>query len=582
MFFVSFIIGLKSQLVFFLKNTVFSGNDQNTIGSKKEKKFIQSRYRIILVMLSFVLLYMVVNIKLIRYGFLHPEDVFAAARPSEWKSASRPDILDRNGEILATDIHTVSLYADPYTIIDPDEAVEKLATVLPDLDIKGIYRKLSSKSLRFQWLRRQLTPKQQSQIIALGIPGLRFRPEKRRFYPGGSIVSHVVGYVNVDNQGITGIEKFIDMNGLSDLSAAGLVEDHALEPVKLSIDLRVQSIVHELLVESYKKYNAEATGAVVLDVRSGEVLAMVSIPDYDPNHPGDGREDGWLNRISNGTFEMGSTFKAFTIAMGLDSGVIGMDDTVDVRYPIKINGFSIRDFHSKDRILTIPEIFQYSSNIGAAKIADSVGVDQHKEFLNKLGLLSRLNTELPEIKTPSQPSEWKKINSLTIAFGHGIATTPLQTAVAAAALVNGGYLIPPTFMLRNREEAAHNAQRVIKKSTCDDVRFLLRWNAINGSGKKALVSGFDVGGKTGTAQKVINGHYSRNLNFNSFLAVFPVNDPQYVVLVFIDSAKNKDMKSLTAGTNAVPLAGEIIRRSAAILGVKPNFEEENGKLLVGY
>ncbi|MCB5201108.1 penicillin-binding protein 2 [Neorhizobium sp. T786] len=545
-----------------------------------KRKAAQARNRVGLIIVGFVAFYCVIGGRLVQYGVAQPE-VTSSIMPADRLMASRPDLLDRNGEVLATDIRTVSLYAEPHKIVDADEVIEKLATVLPDLDAKSIYGKLSSKS-HFQWLRRQLTPKQQGQILALGIPGIGFRPEKRRFYPGGATAAHVVGHVNIDNRGVAGMERYVDSQGLADLAAVGMTSDQPLEPVKLSIDLRVQSIVREVIYSSIAKYQAIGAGAVVLDVHTGEVIAMASAPDYDPNNPAAGAEEGWLNRMSNGTFEMGSTFKAFTTAMALDSGKVKMTDSFDARYPIRIGGFTIKDFHGKGRMLTVQEVFQYSSNIGTAKMADVVGIQGHKEFLTRLGLLSRTQTELPEVAMPSQPREWKKIHSVTISFGHGVSVTPLQTAVAVATLVNGGKLISPTFLPRTREEADAIAQTVMKPSTSDAMRYLFEYNGTRGSGKRALVQGFGVGGKTGTAEKVVNGRYSNDKNFNVFIAAYPINDPKYAVLTFIDEPKTGEGGGRTAGLNAAPMVQEIISRSAAILGVKPSFGEDGSALLVSY
>lgn len=547
-----------------------------------KKKAKQARNRVGLMIVAFVGVYALVGGRLVQYGLASPETV-SSIMPADRLMASRPDLLDRNGELLATDIRTVSLFAEPHKIVDADEAVEKLATVLTDLDVRGTYRRLSMKNSRFQWLRRQLTPKQQSQILALGIPGIGFRPEKRRFYPGGPTAAHVLGFVNIDNRGAAGMERFMDNQGLADLTALGMTSDAPLEPMRLSIDLRVQSILRDVLVNAMTKFESLGAGAVVLDVHTGEVLAMASVPDFDPNNPTEGKEEGWLNRVSNGTFEMGSTFKSFTLAMGLDSGKVRLSDSFDARFPIRIGGFTIKDFHGKGRVLTVPEIFQYSSNIGTARIADTVGTEGHKEFLERLWLTRRLQTELPEVATPSQPRQWKKINSITISFGHGVSTTPLQTAVAGAALVNGGKLLQPTFLPRSREEADRVATQVISPATSKDMRFLLEWNGMNGSGRNARVEGFNVGGKTGTADKVVNGRYARDKNFNAFLAAFPMDDPQYVVLTFIDEPKtDKGNGAALAGTSAAPMAGEIIRRTAAVLGVEPKFGEGGTALLQSY
>ena len=551
------------------------------VEGERKQRGTQARNRIVIVFACFTLLYGIVGARLVEYGFREPETVSSIIRPDQLL-ASRPDLIDRNGEVLATDIRTVSLFAEPHKIVDADEAIEMLATVLPDLDVKGVYRKLTSQS-RFQWLRRQLTPRQQSQILALGIPGIGFRPEKRRFYPGGPTASHVIGHVNIDNKGIAGMEKYVDGQGLGDLAAVGMTSDEDLKPVRLSLDLRVQHMLRDELAGAIERYKAIAAGGVVLNVHTGEVIAMASLPDYDPNNPVEALEKDRLNRMSAGTFEMGSTFKAFTTAMALDSGKVSMKDQFDARGSIRIGGFTISDFHGKNRILSVPEIFIYSSNIGTARMADLVGISGHKAFLTKLGLLTRMKTELPEVATPTQPSEWKKINSITISFGHGVSTTPLQTAVAAAALMNGGKLIEPTFLPRTREEADAVAVQVLKPSTSENMRELMRMNVVQGSGKRADVDGLRVGGKTGTAEKVVNGRYSSSVRFNAFLSAFPIDNPDYVVLVVIDEPKPEEGKSgATAGSNAAPTVGAIVRRAAGFLGVEPKFGDNDSPWILSY
>ncbi|MCA0344213.1 MAG: penicillin-binding protein 2, partial [Proteobacteria bacterium] len=455
---ISFVIRLKSRAHFVLDRDGHA-NGEAFVGTNMRRRK-QARQRVAIMIAIFSAVYLVIGGRLLQYGLSEPV-VSASIGGNVNAVASRPNIVDRNGEPLATDLHMVSLYADPRRIVDADEVVEKLALVIPNLDWGDVHRKLRS-STAFQWLRRQLTPKQQADILALGIPGIGFRPEKRRFYPGGATASHIVGHVNVDNQGLAGMERYLDQQGLADLRAAGLTDNARLAPVRLSIDLRVQNIVRDVVAKAMTDYQAEAAGAVILDVETGEVLAMASVPDYDPNAPSrtlaDGSidkeyEKGWFNRISNATFEMGSTFKSFTLAMGLDADKITLNSVVDASRPIRMGGFTIRDFRGKNRPLSIPEVFQYSSNIGTAAVADMVGIEGHQQFLTRLGLLSKLATEMPGVATPTQPRTWKKINSVTISFGHGIATTPLQTAVAAAALMNGGFLIPPTFLPRTKEEA---------------------------------------------------------------------------------------------------------------------------------
>jgi cell division protein FtsI (penicillin-binding protein 3) len=550
---------------------------------------MQSRRRLLILISEFVVFYALIGLRLIQYGSTSLLTTVSVT-PSAHPVAARPPIIDRNGELLAIDLNMVSLYAEPRRIVDPDEVVEKLATVLPGIDWADVHRKLRSPSA-FQWLQRQLTPRQQAEIMKLGIPGIGFRPEKRRFYPGGRTAAHILGHVNVDNEGLAGMERYLDRQGYGDLRASGLTGDGPLTPVQLSIDLRVQNVVHEVVETAMTNYKAEAAGAVVLDANTGEVVAMASVPDYDPNEPTrllpDGTVDkeyekGWFNRMSNATFEMGSTFKGFTLAMGLDAGKVSLNSVMDATRPIRMGGFTINDDHAQRRPLTIPEVFQYSSNIGTAAVASLVEITDHQAFLTKLGLLTKMNTELPEVATPSQPRVWKKINQVTISFGHGVATTPLQTAIAEAALINGGKLLSPTFLKVQRPETAPTATQVIKPETSAQMRYLFHWNGVKGSGRNARVPGFNVGGKTGTADKVINGRYAKNLNFNAFIAGFPIDNPRYVVLTIIDAPLTGEKEGRTAAYTAAPMAKEIITRTAALLGVPPNFGDDDPQLLLNY
>lgn len=536
-----------------------------------------TRTRVILTMAIFAGVYGTIGGRLIYYGFQTlPESTGPATRIT----ASRPDIIDRNGVVLATDIKTFSLFAEPRRIVDVDEAVERLATVLPELQHQQTYKKLQSKA-GFVWLRRQLTPKQQADIMALGIPGIGFRTEKRRFYPAGETASHILGLVNIDNQGIAGMEKYIDSQGLADLQASGLADPRDLEPVRLSIDIRVQHILRDELVRALGLYHAVAAGAVVLNAKTGEVVAMASVPDFDPNNPVHALDKDRLNRMSAGLFEMGSTIKSFTTAMALDSGKATIHSIFDASRPITIGHQTIRDFHGKHRPLTLPEVFIYSSNIGSAKEADLVGIAGHKEFLTRMGMLSRLHTELPEVATPTQPKVWKKVHSITISFGHGMSTTPLQTAVGAAALMNGGKLMPPTFLPRTEEQADALATQVVGMKTVEDMRYLYRLNADKGSGKRAEVAGFRVGGKTGTAEKVVNGRYSADKRFNAFLAALPMDDPQYIVLTIVDEPKpEKPGLPATAAFNAASMASAVISRAAPLLGIQPRFDIKDAEQMV--
>ncbi len=540
----------------------------------------RTRSRFAITIALFMGVFALIGGRLVQFGVTNPDFRHPAA--ADRNLVSRPNIVDRNGEVLATDIKTASLFAEPRRIVDADEAVEMISSVLPDLDLNTTYRRLRS-GTGFAWLRRELTPGQQNEILKLGIPGIGFRTEKRRFYPGGPTASHVLGLVNIDNQGTAGMEKYVDDQGFAELQEAGLTVGAALQPVRLSLDLRVQHIVRDELMSAMERYQAIAAGAVVLNAKTGEVVAMSSLPDYDPNNPYNALEKDRLNRMSAGVFEMGSTFKTFTTAMALDSEKVHLGDKFDATKPIRIARFTISDFHGKRRWLSVPEIFIYSSNIGTAKMADTVGTEAHRAFLKRIGLLDRMQTELPEVARPTEPKEWKKLHSITISFGHGMATTPLQTAMAAAALLNGGKLIQPTFLPRTEREAELTAVQVVSKKTSDAMRYLFRLNVEKGSGRRADVPGYFVGGKTGTAEKVINGRYSSDKRFNAFLAAFPANDPRYVVLVILDEPKpEKPGAGATAGVNAAPTVAGIISRSASLLGVKPEFGHESKALLISH
>jgi cell division protein FtsI (penicillin-binding protein 3) len=389
--------------------------------------------------------------------------------------------------------------------------------------------------------------------------------------------------VNVDNQGIAGMEKYVDDHWLADLHLAGFAKGEDLDPVQLSIDLRVQHIMRDELVTAMTKYKAIAATGVVLNVHTGEVLAMVSLPDFDPNDPVDALKPDRINRMTAGVFELGSVFKSFTIATGLDTGTITLNDRVDATSSLRFGKFTIGDFHATHRVLSVPEVFTHSSNIGAARIAMKFGAQVQQDYLRRFGLLTRMKTELPEIGLPIVPARWSDITTATVAFGHGIAVTPLQVAAGDAALMNGGKLIPPTFLPRTREEADRIAVQVVKPSTSAQIRYLFRLNVTDasGSGSRAAVPGYMVGGKTGTAEKVINGRYSGNHRLNSFLAAFPMDDPQYAVLITLDDPQpERPGLPATAGMNAATAVGAVIRRSAALLGVKPRENEGNASSIL--
>ena len=541
-------------------------------GSKVDRN-AAARARVGLAILAFALVYVVIAVRLIAFGIVSDSRSANRVGGGDAIATARPDILDRNGEVLATDVRVPSLYAEPRRLIDVDEAVELLTADLPDIDAKELRERLSSRR-GFVWLKRDVTPEQQRAIYRQGLPGIGFLNENKRDYPSANEASHILGHVNIDNQGIAGMEKWLDGHGLAALHMAGLATDRLQNPVELSIDLRVQHALRDELVSARTKFKALATAGIILDVHTGEVVAMVSEPDYNPNNPHEALDPTRINRLTTGVFEMGSTFKAFTIAMALDSGKVTLKSSFDARMPLRFGRFDIHDFHAQNRVLTVPEIFTYSSNIGAARAALAVGIEQHKAFLKKLGQLDRLRTELPESAEPIVPKRWGELNTITISFGHGLSVAPLQAVMGVAALMNGGILIPPTFLKRSKVEAAALGKRVIKPETSEMMRYLMRLNVEKGTAEKAEVKGYYIGGKTGTADKVINGHYSKTKVLTDFMAVLPADKPRYVMLIMIDDPQiiPETHGFNTSGWNAVPVGGAVVARIAPLLGIEPRMD----------
>jgi cell division protein FtsI (penicillin-binding protein 3) len=479
---------------------------------------VKSRARLGIAILAFAVVYAVIAFRLVTLAAMPDEHVVRRSSSQDAVATARPDILDRNGEILAIDVKTPSLYGEPRRIIDVDEAVELLIAHVPDLDAKEVRERLSSRR-GFVWLKREISKKQREEIHQLGLPGIGFLNENKRVYPNGAEVSHLIGHVNIDNAGIAGIEKWLDGRGLAALHLAGLATDRLQKPVTLAVDVRVQHTLRSELLAAREKFKAIAAAGLVTDVRTGEIIAMVSVPDYDPNNPRQALEPNRINRLTTGVYELGSTFKALTLAMALDSGKITLNNSFDARAPLHYGKFTIHDYHPQRRILTVPEVFTYSSNIGTARMALALGVSHHQAFLKKLGQLDRLRTELPESAEPLVPKRWVELNTVTIAFGHGLSVAPLQAVMAIGAMVNGGHLIPPTFLKRSQEEAMKLAKQVIKPETSAKMRYLMRLNAEKGTASKANVAGYYVGGKTGTSEKVVNGRYAKNKLLNTFTAI---------------------------------------------------------------
>ena len=480
----------------------------------------------------------------------------------------RQSIVDRNGIILATNLRTASLYCDPRKVLNPQEAAAQLVQVLPDLSQAEVLNKLTS-GKSFAWLKRNLTPKQQYAVNRLGIPGFQFQDEQRRVYPQAGLAAHVLGFTDVDGRGIAGIEQFFDET-LRDPARNG-------DNFQMSIDVRVQHALRDEMQKAVSYFNAVGGGGIVLDVNTGEVLAMVSVPDFDPTAPGEGLRtaeagrDARFNRMTLGVYEMGSTMKTLNTAMVLDNGVVRLNSTYNVSNPIQIARFTIKDDHPMHRSLTVPEIYMYSSNIGSAKMAVDAGATMQRDFMFKMGMLRKPSIEIPEVGAPLVPKNWKVIETMTIAFGHGLSVSPLQLASATAAIINGGVLHPATLVKRGPDQPVPGV-RVIKAETSDTMRRLMHLVVDTGTGKQAGVDGYLVGGKTGTSEKVsAHGGYNHKSLLTTFVGVFPMSAPRYVVLGTLDEPKGRKETYgvATAGWNSAPTVGKVITRIAPLLGIEP-------------
>lgn len=530
----------------------------------------KSSARLRLIAVAFVGIYALIGGRLFYLG-MTPEPQNLRRVAAEASSRARPAIVDRNGEILAADVMIDSVFAEPRNIVDKDEAVELLTAVLPDLDAKELRDKLASRR-GFVWVKRGITPKERAEVFRLGLPGVGFLPEHKRVYPNGPVAAHVLGFTNIDNIGIAGMEKYIDTLGFADLSSAGFkVASQDMKPIKLSLDLKATHAVRDELIKGIELYKAKAAAAAIMDVNTGEIIALASLPDYDPNNPVDALEPTRINRMTVGVFEMGSTFKALTLAMSLDSRKATLQSKVDARAALRYGRHTINDFHGQHRTLSFSEVFTYSSNIATARLALGVGVEGHQQFLRKMGQLDRMRTEMPESAEPIVPRRWGELNTMTIAFGHGLAVAPLQSMMAVGALMNGGKLVKPTFRMRSVEEAQAEAPQVVRAETSEQMRYLMRLNAEVGSARRIDVPGYFAGGKTGTANKVVNGRYSNDKVFTTFTAIAPSDKPKYLFLTVYDEPQGVPATSgqRTAAWNAGATTGRIIERVSPILNLAP-------------
>lgn len=518
----------------------------------------QARARLLLVAVVFMLGAFIIVGRLFDVMIFTPEVDKSGRLISPPPISTRADITDRNGELLATSLQMASLSADPALVLDVSETLRKLKSVFPDLVTNELNKNLHEKT-RFVLVRRNLTPKQQDAVNRLGLPGIGFVNEERRMYPKGRLTAHVIGYNSVDNRGIAGIEhSFDDFLRRKDKNLV------------LSLDIRLQNILRDALWDGIRNFNAIGGAGLVMDVHSGEVLAMVSLPDFNPYEPGKADEKTLFNRVTLGAYEMGSIFKIFTLSQALETGAVSLSSSFDCTHPLKIGKFTINDFHPQKRWLNVPEIFIHSSNIGAVHIIQKIGGPAQKEFLSRLGLTTPSPIELPEVGKPLLPPEWKDLSMMTISFGHGMAVTAMQLASAAASIINGGHLVTPT-LLKKQTSEVRQGPAIISPQTSDAMRAMMRAVVTKGTGKTAEVKGYFVGGKTGTAEKQQGKGYSKSALLSSFIGIFPANDPRYLVLVMIDEphGTKESYGFATGGWVAAPMVKKVIADGAPLLGVAP-------------
>jgi cell division protein FtsI (penicillin-binding protein 3) len=524
-----------------------------------------ARGRVRVAMAVFSFCFLAISLRLVDLGLVGAEASDGRGTPAAQEVSPRADIVDRNGVLLATDLTAVSVYAQIPKILNPHDSALKLASALPGVSADKLERQLSSDS-KFIWVKRTVTPAEYDAVNRLGLPGIGFQREIERVYPQGNLAAHLVGYTNVDGKGLAGIERYFDER-LRKEGPKGA-------PLQLAVDVRVQHALRDELASSVEEFSALGAGGLVLDVHTGELVALVSLPDFNPNRPGRVASNPQLiNRMSHAVYEWGSTFKTFTMAMALDEGVSHINEGYDATNPIRVARFTINDDHPKSRWLSVPEIFMYSSNIGTVKMALDVGTENQKAFLGKLGFYERPHLELKETGAPLVPATWREINTMTIAFGHGLSITGVQLASAYAAVAGDGMMRPVTVL---KKPAGFNpkGERIVSEETARTIQGMLRLVVERGTGRNANADHYLVGGKTGTAEKASAGGYARRTLVSSFASIFPVTDPRYVIVVMLDEPKGikATYGYATAGWTAAPVTKRLIERIAPMLGVAPSDE----------
>ena len=542
---------------------------------------LRAESRLLVLGLAFLCAFVVIGARMSMLAASEAEEPRVASGASRIVS-QRADIVDRKGRLLATNMETHALYVHPHQLIDPVAAAKGVAAIFPDLDEERLIKDFTGKR-RFLWIKRKISPEQKQAVHDIGEPGLLFGPREMRLYPNGTLAGHILGGTTFGDEGVSaaeivgvaGVEKTFD-DELRDPARGGA-------PLQLSLDLTIQSTVESVLHGGMVLMNAKGATAILMDVHTGEIVAMTSLPDFDPNHrPAsvphkDPSDSPLFNRAVQGVYELGSTFKVFAVAQALELGLVNPSTVIDIRGPLRWGKFRISDSHWLGKELTVTEVLVKSSNIGTSRIAQMIGGARQKDFLERLGMLVPTTIEMPEAKMgrPLQPSKWSELSAMTISYGHGLSTTPMHLAAAYAAVANGGYRIDPTLI---KQDGPRHGERVMSEKTAATVRAMLRLVVGHPDGTANLgdVPGYQVAGKTGTADKYKTNAkgYQDEKVIATFASMFPAKDPAYVLVVTLDEPVETSGAEprRTAGWTAVPVAAEIIRRVAPLLGMRPDFE----------
>jgi cell division protein FtsI (penicillin-binding protein 3) len=528
---------------------------------RRQEGLAMTHQRLVLMMIVFMMAATVIAGRLVWITFISDGKGAAAAVQS---AMARGDITDRRGEVLARTIEAHSIGIHPDRLLgDPKVLARQLAGLMPERT-EAQYLELLTSGKNFTYLRRRALPELVAAVNALGEPAMAFAREPERLYPQITLGSHVLGYTDMDGHGVMGMERVLDKQ-LRDPVLRGT-------PIALSIDSRVQAAMESELAAAMVNQRALGATGLVLDVDTGEVLAMVSLPVFNPNKSGESNPEALRNNVTQSVYELGSTFKVLTMANAIDTGVVSnLARRYDATAPLPIGPFKIKDDHSTGRWLNVPEALVHSSNIVTARVADELGRERAESFYTKLGFREPAHIELKERGRTLWPTSWGRATSMTVAYGHGMAVTPLHLASAYAAMINGGIWRPAT-LLKVAPGKAAKGRRVISAQTSATMRKLIRLIVTDGTGKKAEAPGFRVGGKTGTAEKPGVGGYSKTVNVSTFAGAFPMDKPRFVVIAMLDAPKGsaESFGLTTAAWTVAPVVSKVIARTGPMLGVYPD------------